>query len=68
MKITCDKCGGFIGEPGKAYGYAGRWCQCHITEELKVAQPRSLEDRIAELEEQVRRLQERTTGLIRYGL
>lgn len=24
----CRNCGGAIGEPGKAYGYAGRWCVC----------------------------------------
>lgn len=26
--MTCQQCGGFIGEPGKAYGYAGKWCHC----------------------------------------
>ena len=25
---SCAACGGLIGEPGKAYGYAGRWCHC----------------------------------------
>lgn len=25
---TCAACGGAIGEQGKAYGYAGRWCHC----------------------------------------
>lgn len=24
----CAACGGLIGEPGKAYGYVGRWCHC----------------------------------------
>ena len=24
----CRNCGGAIGEPDKAYGYAGRWCVC----------------------------------------
>lgn len=24
----CTKCGGAIGEPGLAYGYAGKWCMC----------------------------------------
>lgn len=24
----CDKCGGFVGEPNKAYGYVGKWCYC----------------------------------------
>lgn len=25
---TCPKCGGFVGETGKSYGYAGKWCHC----------------------------------------
>lgn len=25
---SCQKCGGAVGEPGKAYGYAGKWCYC----------------------------------------
>ena len=25
---SCAACGGLIGEPGRAYGYAGRWCHC----------------------------------------
>lgn len=25
---SCERCGGAIGEPGKAYGYAGKWCRC----------------------------------------
>ena len=25
---TCSACGGAIGEMGKAYGYAGKWCCC----------------------------------------
>ena len=24
----CLNCGGAIGEPGKIYGYAGKWCYC----------------------------------------
>lgn len=27
-ETSCKKCGGFIGEPGKVYGYAGKWCVC----------------------------------------
>lgn len=26
--MNCATCGGFIGEPGKVYGYAGKWCHC----------------------------------------
>lgn len=28
MESMCQKCGGLIGEPGKAYGWAGKWCLC----------------------------------------
>ena len=27
-EYNCGKCGGFVGQPGKAYGYAGQWCHC----------------------------------------
>ncbi len=26
--MICQTCNGFIGEPGKSYGYAGKWCYC----------------------------------------
>lgn len=32
MESMCRKCGGLIGEPGKAYGWAGKWCHCAIEE------------------------------------
>ena len=29
MSLTpCSKCGGFIGDPGKVYGYVGKRCHC----------------------------------------
>ena len=28
-ETACKKCGGFIGKPGVAYGYAGQWCTCN---------------------------------------
>lgn len=28
MESMCQKCGGLIGEPGKAYGWTGKWCLC----------------------------------------
>lgn len=27
-EYNCARCGGFVGEPMKAYGYAGQWCHC----------------------------------------
>ncbi len=28
MAHYCVKCGGFVGDVGVAYGYAGKWCYC----------------------------------------
>jgi hypothetical protein len=28
---SCPTCHGAIGEPGVAYGYAGKWCECTTT-------------------------------------
>lgn len=36
-EFVCDACGGFVGEPGKACGYAGKWCQC-TKQQLRVTQ------------------------------
>jgi len=27
-EYNCQRCGGFVGEPMKPYGYAGQWCHC----------------------------------------
>ena len=27
-EFHCERCGGFVGEPMKPYGYAGQWCHC----------------------------------------
>lgn len=27
-EFHCKRCRGFVGEPNKAYGYAGQWCHC----------------------------------------
>ena len=27
-EFHCARCHGFVGEPMKAYGYAGQWCHC----------------------------------------
>jgi len=40
---TCLNCGGAIGEPGKAYGYAGKWCYCPV---LQGQRPASHEQRL----------------------
>jgi len=28
---ACKDCGGLIPEPGKVYGWAGKWCLCGIS-------------------------------------
>lgn len=35
LEQNCIKCGVFIGEPNKAYGYAGKWCHC-IREQIPI--------------------------------
>ena len=39
METSCTKCGGFIGEPGKAYGYAGKWCHCPVPSPMQPYAP-----------------------------
>lgn len=36
---TCLNCGGAIGEPGVAYGYAGKWCHCAVNPSSKYQRP-----------------------------
>ena len=28
IESTCGRCGGLIAQPGKVYGWAGKWCHC----------------------------------------
>ena len=35
----CLTCGGAMGEPGKSYGYAGKWCHCSVTHPLQRSAP-----------------------------
>ena len=36
---TCMTCGGLIAEPGKVYGWAGKWCHCIRPEKVCVPAP-----------------------------
>ena len=27
---TCAKCGGLMAEPGRVYGWGGKFCHCHL--------------------------------------
>lgn len=50
----CKTCGGLIGEPNKAYGWAGKWCRC-APRRLSMNEPGEMD----RLREEVRRLHER---------
>lgn len=41
---SCCNCGGFIGEPGKAYGYAGKWCYCATPATFRIGDTTRLSD------------------------
>lgn len=56
----CSKCGGLIGEPNKAYGWAGKWCHCAYRPSMNEAPQPSEMDR---LREEVRRLNDRLERL-----
>jgi hypothetical protein len=46
---SCPICHGAIGEPGVAYGYAGKWCVCERRSEAECrAEARRLHERQAE--------------------
>lgn len=34
-EFNCARCGGFVGEPMKPYGYVGPWCHCAEPERPK---------------------------------
>ena len=34
-EYNCTKCGGFVGEPMKTYGYTGQWCHCIVPTRTK---------------------------------
>jgi hypothetical protein len=39
MNSHCLNCGGAIPEPGKTYGYAGKWCYCPVDPALRYQRP-----------------------------
>lgn len=54
----CTKCGGFVGEPGKIYGYAGKWCQCGWQDWSMTPSPeyQKVLDNLAEQNKEIKRL------------
>jgi hypothetical protein len=57
---SCGRCGGLIAEPGKVYGYAGKWCHCTNLDTgsiiRRAAEARDAEDRRRRDMEEKRRL------------
>lgn len=43
---SCLACGGFVGETGKVYGYAGKWCQCTAPKLRATPNLRTIAERI----------------------
>lgn len=39
----CMSCGGLIGEPGKVYGWAGKWCYCPRPEKVCTPAPQIIQ-------------------------
>lgn len=42
--MTCPKCFGLIPEPGKVYGYTGKWCTCIVNQQIPVVPPTQYPD------------------------
>jgi hypothetical protein len=55
---NCEKCHGFIGIPGKIYGYAGKWCNCYMTEQLRDADDKKWAELDEEMIERMRKMVE----------
>lgn len=52
---TCASCGGLMAEPGKIYGYSGKFCDCHLGKNPVVVEVDSKKDHanfMRELEKQ----------------
>ncbi len=62
---NCSNCNGAIGEPGVAYGYAGKWCQCGNPKPVDLGVIRQADAaEIAKLDEFLRR---RNAGVVISG-
>lgn len=57
MEGMCHHCGGLIGEPNKAYGWAGKWCHCGQTQRLGETYRPSRQAEIDELRRRLDRLE-----------
>jgi len=53
---NCEKCHGFIGIPGKIYGFAGKWCNCYMTEQLRDADDKKWAENNEEMIERMRQM------------
>lgn len=63
---NCVQCGGFIGEPGKAYGYSGKYCFCanqnpyapYIIKQQEYSGPALLEE-IQKIKEELKEIKDK---------
>ncbi len=53
---NCEKCHGFIGIPGKIYGFAGKWCNCYMTDQLRDADDKKWAEIDEEMVERMRKM------------
>lgn len=51
---NCEKCHGFIGIPGKIYGFAGKWCNCYMQEQARDADDKKWAKNNEEMKERLK--------------
>ena len=49
---TCENCGGLIAEPGKVYGWGGKFCHCLIPRRMEFTIPDELQEKVERLQSQ----------------
>ncbi len=65
MSDTCLNCGGLIGESGKVYGYAGKWCYCQINPLHQFQRPASRENQQNPIPDSVMQRLKRDADLVK---
>lgn len=60
----CGRCGGLIAQPGKTYGWAGKWCHCPVLDTDSIIR-RAAEARDAEDKRRFAQEQEKQRSTIR---
>lgn len=57
-ETNCEKCHGFIGVPGKIYGFAGKWCNCWMDKKHQAVDNKKWAERDAAHQERINRMKE----------